>query len=296
MPELPEVETIVMDLRKVLPELKIQDVWCDHKKMIKSSKSFPEFKKQVAGRKILNIKRKGKNILISLSGGKTLLIHQKMTGHLLYGPFDFTQGKKWIAKGSGPMRDDPQNRFIHLIFELSNGKQLALSDMRKFAKVLICDTDKLDELKDVKDIGIDPTDKIFTFKKFKEILTNKKGRIKEVLMKQELISGIGNIYASEILWDAGVYPFKEVSSLDGKELTRIYKSILKILKKSIKLRGDSMVDYRDAFGEKGKYQNYHKAYRKEGEKCSKNDGGIIKRVKKSARSTFYCPVHQGEKE
>lgn len=291
MPELPEVQTIVSDLKKVLPGLTIRDVWTDYKKMIKSPKSFSGFKKAVVGRRILNVQRRGKNILIDLSGGKTLLIHQKMTGHLLYGSFGYAQGK-WLATKPGPLRDDPQNRFIHLVISLSNGKQLALSDVRKFAKVLIWNTNKLNGLKDIKDIGPDPMAKDFTFKEFKDILNNTRGKIKEVLMRQEIIAGIGNIYSSEILWEAGVYPFKDILKISEEELRKIYKAVLKVFKIAISARGDSMIDYRDVYGEKGRYQNLHKAYQMEGKKCLRKDGGVIRRVRKGGRSAFYCPAHQ----
>ncbi len=274
MPELPEVQTIVSDLGKVLPGQTIRDVWTDWPKMIKNPESFAEFKKELTGRKISGVKRKGKNILIGLTGGKTLLIHLKMTGHLLYGS------------------DDPQNRFLHLVINFSTGKQLALSDVRKFAKILICETGKLGELEDIKDIGIEPMDKFFTYAKFKEILSNRKGRIRDILMNQEIIAGIGNIYCSEILWEAGIYPFRKTLTLRGSDLHEIYRAILKILKQAIKARGDSIIDYRDISGKKGGYQFLHKAYQMEGKKCSKNDGGIIKIVKQKGRSAFFCPVHQ----
>ncbi len=294
MPELPEVQTIVSDLKKVLPGLFVKDVWTDWKKMIKNPKTFTAFKKEIVGRKFLSAERKGKNILIHLSGGKTLLVHQKMTGHMLYGQYQKSKAKsqKWIAVEGGPLRDDPQNRFIHLVFTLSNGKQLALSDLRKFAKVLVCDTDKLFELEDIKNIGPDPLDRALTFKKFKDIITAKKGLIKEVLMKQEAVSGVGNIYASEILWEAGVHPFRKIETLKEEELKKIYNATRKILKESVRFRGDSVVDYRDISGKKGRYQEFHRAYRKEGEKCGKKDGGVIKREKKGGRSSFFCPVHQ----
>lgn len=291
MPELPEVQTIVSDLGKILPGLSVRDVWTDWSKIIKSPKTFGGFKKEIAGKKFLSVERKGKNILMHLSGGKTLLIHQKMTGHMLYGNWKFEKGK-WEATRPGPLRDDPQNRFIHLVFDLSNGRQLALSDVRKFAKVLVFETDKLGELKDLKDIGPDPLEKTFTFKKFKEILSSKRGLIKEVLTKQEIVSGVGNIYASEILWEAGVYPFRKMETIKEDELKKIYNATRKILKEGVRLRGDSVVDYRDPFGKKGEYQGFHKAYKREGEKCGKKDGGIIERKKKGGRSSFFCPVHQ----
>ena len=204
-----------------------------------------------------------------------------------------------MSTKKGALRDDPQNRFLHLIIYLSNGKQLALSDIRKFAKVLVYETSKQERLKDLSIIGPDPLESSLTLEKFKDILRRnptslklRRGKIKDVLMKQEIISGIGNIYASEILWDAGVYPFKDVQDLKEEELEKIYKSAQKILKQALKLRGDSMVDYRDAFGEKGGYQKHHKAYKREGKKCPKNDGGVIKRIMQAGRSAFYCDKHQ----
>ena len=291
MPELPEVQTIVSDLRKFLPKLAILGVWTDHEKMIKYPKSFNKFKKEIIGKKILKVTRKGKNILIHLSGNKTLLVHQKMTGHLMYGEWEKTDGG-WLSEQEGPLRADPQNRFIHLIFNLSNGKQLALSDMRKFAKVLAWPTDKLKELEDIKDIGIDPFDKNFTLLNLSEIIRDKRGKIKTVLMDQSFVAGIGNIYSDEILWLAGAHPLKEAQKLSAKEIKKIYSAIKLVLKQAIKARGSSNVDYRDALGRKGKYQEMQKAYKQEGRKCQKKDGGVIKRIKIGGRSARFCPVHQ----
>lgn len=299
MPELPEVETIINDLKKVLPGLKIRDIWTDNKKMIKHPKSFSSFKKEIIGRKILKIERKGKNIIIHLSDNKTLLIHQKLTGHLLYGKWKVENGK-WISTTPGPIRNDPQNRFIHLIFWLSNNKhfnkaqckQLALSDMRKFAKVLIWPTNKLRGLEDIKNLGPDPMDKNFTFKKFQERLHLRRGKIKQVLMNQDMIAGIGNIYSDEILWQARIHPLKQTQKLKLIELKKIYNSMRKVLKTAINARGSSNVDFRDALGRKGWYQDIRKAYHRTGEKCRKKDGGTIKKIKVGGRSAHFCPVHQ----
>ena len=290
MPELPEVQTIVSDLQKILPGLKIGGVWTDWKKMFKN-RSFDDFKKEVAREKILNIRRIGKNILIGLSKNKTILVHQKMTGHFLYGNWNF-ENKKWISKNDDPIRNDPQNRFIHLIFDLSNSKQLALSDLRKFAKVLLWPTDKLSELKDINNLGPDPLAKDFNFNKFQERLAGKKGKIKTILMDQSVLAGIGNIYSDEILWLAGIHPLKPALSLTQKELELIFSSAKKILKKAIEARGTSDSDYRDPSGKKGKYQEMLYVYGLEGEKCQKKDGGTITRLKISGRSAHFCPVHQ----
>lgn len=296
MPELPEVQTIVSDLQKILPGLKIGDVWTDWKKMFKNT-SFEHFKKEVSGEKILNVERKGKNILMHLSQNKTIIVHQKMTGHFLYGNWEKAtppkeSGARWISKNDDPIRNDPQNRFIHLIFDLSNGRQLALSDLRKFAKVLLWPTNKLNELEDINNLGPDPTDKDFDFKKFQERLAGKKGRIKTVLMDQTIFAGIGNIYSDEILWLSGIHPLKSVSSLTQEELKTIYASTKKILKLAIDARGTSDSDYRDPYGRKGHYQEILYVYGLEKEKCQKNDGGIIARIKIGGRSAHYCPIHQ----
>ncbi len=291
MPELPEVETIINDLKKVLPGLSVRGAWTDWEKTIKWPKKFKDFKKEIIGEKITRVNRRGKNILIELSGNKTLLVHQKLTGHLLYGPFELVKGK-WLSTKTGPLRDDPQNRFLHLVLSLSDGNSLALSDVRKFAKVILMDSDKIFKLPDIEKLGIEPLDKEFSFKKFNEIITKKRGFVRDVLMNQEVIAGIGNIYCSEILWNAGIDPFKETGKLSAGELKKLYASIKKILKQAVKLRGDSIIDYRDAFGKKGKYQSIHKAYGMEGEKCAKKDGGVIKRIKRKGRSAFFCPAHQ----
>ncbi len=290
MPELPEVQTIVSDLQKILPGFKIGDVQTDWKKIFKNT-SFENFKKEVVGKKILNVRRVGKNILINLSDNKTILVHQKMTGHFLYGNWKLENGK-WTSKNDDPTRNDPQNRFIHLIFDLSNGKQLALSDLRKFAKVLLWRTDKLGELEDIKDLGPDPTAEDFDFKKFKERLAGKKGKIKTVLMDQAVFAGIGNIYSDEILWLSGIHPLKPVPSLTQEELKTIFNSTKKILKKAIEARGTSDSDYRDPSGQKGHYQEMLYVYGLEKQNCQKNDGGIITRLKVASRSAHFCPTHQ----
>ena len=303
MPELPEVQTIVSDLRKILPGLKIAGVKTDWKKMFKNS-SLENFKKEVVGEKILDVRRIGKNILIDLTGNKTVLVHQKMTGHFLYGKWELVTPPvageaRWLGKEAGAIRDDPQNRFIHLVFDLSNKKQLALSDLRKFAKVLLWPTGKLSELEDINNLGPDPTAPDFDFKKFQDRLAplaaglaGKKGKIKIVLMDQSVFAGIGNIYSDEILWLAEIHPLRQVSSFTQEELKSIFNSTKKILKKAIEARGTSDSDYRDPSGKKGGYQEMLYVYGLEGEKCQKKDGGIIARLKIGGRSAHFCPIHQ----
>lgn len=290
VPELPEVETIVRGLNKTVKGLKITDTWFDWKKLIKEPK--PElFKKQLKGRKILRAERRAKYILIDLSGDKTLVIHQKISGHLLYGKWQ-QEGKEWKSTLVGPLKNDPRNGFIRFILFLNNGKMLALSDLRRFAKILLLDKDKVEELKDSKALGPEPLNKSFNFEKFKDIFSRKKGKIKTVLMDQTVIAGIGNIYSDEILWHAGIHPLHQVSSLKEKELKEIFKAIKKVLLLAIKKQGDSMQDFRLLSGGMGHYQEIQKAYQMTGEKCGKKDRGVIKRLKIGGRSAHFCPKHQ----
>jgi len=300
MPELPEVETTVRDLKKKVPGRTFIDVWTDFQKMIKKPKDFKDFKKEIKGRKIENIRRRGKNILIDLSGRhppatrKTLLIHQKLTGHLLIGNWklDTTHPPSlgnWKPLKTGPLQEKI-NTYIHLMFWLSGNLMLALSDLRKFAKVELLN--KEDLKKELSSLGLEPLDKSFTFEKFKKaLLKRRKGKIKQVLMDQTVIAGIGNIYSDEILWRAKIHPFKDVSKLTEEELKKIYQAMKKILGKAIEVKGESISDFRRISGEKGGFDPLRKVYRKEGEKCNRC-GTIIKRVKLAGRSAHFCPSCQ----
>jgi len=289
MPELPEVETTIRQLKTKVLNRTFVDFWTDTPKIIKKPKNINDFKKQIIGKKILNLRRKGKNIIFDLSESKSLLIHQKLTGHLLFGEWKLLNNK-WVPVKKNALAEKI-NSYIHLLFVFDNNKMMALSDLRKFAKVELWDKDKLENSDVFKKIGIDPMDKNFTFKKFKEILKNKKGPIKKILMNQEIIAGIGNIYSDEILWDSKIHPLTKISSLEDKELKKIYLSIKKILKRAIKLKGESFSDYRLPSGEKGDFDKERKVYRRENQQCFRCKN-LIKRVKINNRSAYFCPFCQ----
>jgi len=288
MPELPEVETTVRELKKKVLGRTFLDVWTDFPKMIKRPKDFEQFKKEIKGKEIKDVKRRGKNILFELSRNKTLLVHQKLTGHFLLGKWQKVDNK-WTPP-PGPLLEKV-NTYIHLLFTLGNGQMLALSDLRKFAKAELWESDKLKESEVLKSLGPEPLEKSFTFKKFKEVLSNKKGEIKQVLMDQTVIAGIGNIYSDEILFEAKVHPFKDASELSETELKKIYRAIKKILPLAVKLQGESISDYRALSGKRGFFDKARKVYRREGEKCSRC-GTKIKRAKIGGRSAHFCPKCQ----
>jgi formamidopyrimidine-DNA glycosylase len=285
MPELPEVETIVNDLKKLVIGRTITGIWVDTPKLIKRP-DLKTLEKQIKNLKIKNIRRKGKNILIDLSNDFTLLIHQKLTGHLLYGKWKI-EGKKITPLLEGPL-NDPINDFIHLILCLDNNYELALSDLRKFAKVIFDKTEAIENLKELKELGPDPLSPNFNFETFKNAIKSKRGKIKQVLMDQKVIAGIGNIYSDEILWWAKIHPLKTTASLTEEELKKLYHYTLEVLKTAIKARGASVSDYRDPKGERGKYDEIRRVYRRENQKCYRC-GTLIKRIKIGSRSTCFCP-------
>jgi formamidopyrimidine-DNA glycosylase len=306
MPELPEVQTIIDDLNRKMKGDIITDFWSDWGKTIKGKK-VEDFRKEIKNRKILGARRIGKNLFIDLSGGKTLYVHLKMTGHLLVKPHpnpllikERENKKPSPLQGEGARRadevsnyfDDKVNQYIHHIWKFKSGRTLAFSDLRKFGKIVLDDTDKINELKEIKSLGVDAMSAGFTFQKFSDILNRRqKSPIGLILMDQNLISGIGNIYRSEILFDAGILPTRKAADISDIERKKLYNSIIKILKKAIKFRGTSDSDYRDTSGAPGNYQKIILVYRREKQKC-KRCGIMIKRAKLGQRSVFFCPACQ----
>ncbi|MEK7080462.1 MAG: DNA-formamidopyrimidine glycosylase [Patescibacteria group bacterium] len=289
MPELPEVQTTVNGLNKKVLNRAFLDVWSDWEKIVKKPKDFEQFRKEIKNKNLKKIWRRAKNIIFDLSNGYSLLVHQKMTGHLLVGKWKL-ENKKWKPEKAGPLNDS-YNRFLHLIFFLDDDLMIALSDARKFAKVELWKTEELLNLKEFKSLGPEPLEKSFTFEKFEEILKNKKGRVKQVIMDQNVIAGIGNIYSSEALWQAKIHPEKNVAKLSNKELKLLYQAIKKVLELGVKLGGESFSDYRKPDGSKGEFDTERKAYKREGQKCSRC-GTKIKRIKVAQRSAFFCPACQ----
>ena len=295
MPELPEVQTTVNGINTVAKNRKIIDIWTDfnssHKMFlntIKNTDYFKSFKQKIINTKIIKAERKAKNILIHLNNKETILIHLKMTGHIMYGKYEYNKKQnKWTPQKGQKYLEDSYNRFIHLVFVLDNNKHLVLSDTRKFAKILLLDDNNRKQL-DL--LGPEPLSPDFTFSIFKNNINKHSNKyIKTVLMKTETISGIGNIYSDEILHKSKILPNRKVSSLNEKELKEIYKNIKILLNKGIELGGDSMSDYRNIYGQKGGFQNTHKVYRRNKEKClNKSCDGIIQRQILDGRSSHFC--------
>lgn len=268
MPELPEVETITNDLKRHLVGWTIKGVWSDWPKYFAASGGFPKVKRVLAGRKILSIERRGKNIIFNLSGGYVLAVHLKMTGHFLFDP--------------------PANLgYVHLIFDLKkSGKKsrIYFSDVRKFGRIIVGPNEVVMSRPEIKNLGPDPL--TITMKDFLREISARRGKIKSVLLNQEFLAGVGNIYSDEALYLAKIHPLSRAEKIPPRKLKILFAKLVGVLRKSIKLRGTTRQDYRDPAGRKGGYFNQRLVYARRGEKC--RCGGAIKTVRIGSRTAHYC--------
>lgn len=292
MPELPEVQTIISDLNKKIIGERITAVLSDNPKMFVSP-VFTDFRKEVAGKEITDVSRRAKNIIIGLDSKKVIIIHLRMSGHLLVSNCWKFDGRKVFCSeercSEEHMLDDKMNRFIHLSFNFESGKSLLLSDLRKFATIKLLEKAKISE--NFREFGPEPLTREFNWMIFKKRLGKKNIEVKKVLLDQNVVAGIGNIYADEILFASRIRPDRKLVALSDDDLKKIVSNIKKILKKAVKLRGTSVSDYRDTGGRKGSYQDVRMVYRREGEKC-KTCGGKVFRKKIGQRSSYFCPSCQ----
>lgn len=278
MPELPEVQTVVNQLNHKIKGKTIASFWSDWPKKVFTP--LTAFKRGVKGAKILGAERFGKHIVITLDNAHAIVIHLKMTGHLLY--------KTKSNRESPAFTKDSRNGFIHHIFTFTDGTTLEFSDMRKFAWLRLIPETEVEELESIQLLGIDALSPKLNQKRFDEILAKRAHRtVAEVLLEQNHIAGIGNIYRSEALFLAGIRPKRIVGSLTLLERKKLLVSIKGVLKSAVKLRGTSDGDFRDLQGLAGGFQRTLFVYRRQGEKCKKC-GTIIERNKLGARSVFFC--------
>lgn len=270
MPELPEVETMVLGLRKKIMGKKIIDTWADEKKLIHHP-SFYVFKRELKGRRFKNIKRRGKIIVSELEPKGFLLFHPKMTGHFLV-----LEDRNF------------EDKTIHLMLSLDGGQYLAWSDQRKFSRIEFWLVKKEKNVPWLNEIGINPLSPKLSFDDFNKLMGQRKNRVKSWLMDQRFVAGIGNIYASEILWAAQVNPEKKICDLTISEKNKIFLNMKKILNRAIIKKGTSVGEFRDVEDRKGNYGSFLKVYRKSEQNCQRCGQTIRKKIIGN-RSTYYCP-------
>ncbi len=289
MPELPEVETIRLGLQKYLVGHRILAV------EVRVAKIFQGDRKNVIGAKVINIDRAGKGLIIEFNNDYVMAIHLKLTGQVIYQRSNI---KDQISKRAGGALP---NKFTHVIFKLDKGAFLYYNDLRKFGWIKIVQRSKIKDQSFFKDLGPEPpviskfkdqkSKTGLTLDKFREITAKTATPIKIILMDQKKISGIGNIYANEALFLAGVDPRRSARRISVKEAKKLYEAILEVLKKALKYGGSSDVNFVNAIGEDGNYQNHFLVYSREREKC-RICGCVIEKIKLGGRGTYFCPKCQ----
>ncbi|MCL6612063.1 MAG: bifunctional DNA-formamidopyrimidine glycosylase/DNA-(apurinic or apyrimidinic site) lyase [Peptococcaceae bacterium] len=270
MPELPEVETVKRSLENKIAGLIVNEVLLIRPKVVR----FPgpqAFMEGLAGKKVKKIDRRGKYLLIHLSGSMILAVHLRMTGRLIY-----------LPPGTQP------SRHTHAVFRLSNGFEVHFSDMRQFGRLALLEADRLDDWPGLKNLGIEPLDKSFTRDFLKKELKRRRTRIKSLLLDQTFIAGIGNIYADEALHRARINPERTASGLTPREVARLYRAIREVLAEGIANRGTTFRDYVDGLGQSGTNQVSLRVYGREGRPCP-DCGQPVRRARLGGRSAYYCP-------
>jgi formamidopyrimidine-DNA glycosylase len=260
LPELPEVETVVRGLQGPLLGRSFTTVTVLWSKTI--NLPLPELSQRLPGQRIEAISRRAKYLRFHLAGGDNLFIHLKMSGELLVEP-----------------ADQPLHPHVRAIFGLDNGHQLRFNDTRKFGRIyLVTDPEQV-----IGKLGPEPLDPDFTVEAFQALFQKRSGRLKPLLLNQEFIAGIGNIYADESCFLARLDPRRTVASLTGPELSRLYQAIRQALTAGITHQGASF----DAVYRGGEYQNHFQVYGRTAEPCY-NCGRQIIRIVLAGRSTHFC--------
>lgn len=276
MPELPEVETIKKDLRNIIRGKRIKKVEVKLAKAIKNT-SGKRFIQKLKGDTFKSLSRKGKYLIFSLKSGKSIVIHLGMTGRLIH------------SKTNEEL-SDYDKKFSRIIFSLGKGI-LHFVDMRGFGGIYLIPKERLERFSRLTNLGPEPLSRNFTPQAFKDLLKRHKARIKPLLLNQQFLAGLGNIYSLESLYRARISPLRRANTLTEKETKRLHNAIQKVLIGAIASHGTSINAYVDAKGRKGSYQFKLKVYRREGKRCLRC-GGRIKRIKQNNRSTYFCPSCQ----
>ena len=273
MPELPEVETIVKQLKTKARGKRIFRVEVLDAKAV--DLRVKDFESRVRGKVIKDIKRRAKVIIWELSSKKFLVFHLKLNGRLL-----------WVWKNEEPHKE------TRVVFDLSGKYKIFFDDSRRFAWVKFLDKPGLERFLNKQNFGPEPLKKSFTLRVFTKLLARRpNAKIKSLLMDQKFIAGIGNIYAQEACFFAGVRPTRLVKNLKEKEIKKLYRAIIKILKEAVRQQGTSSDVYVNLYGKQGGYMEELKVYGREGKGCTRC-GKTIKVMKLGGRGTRYCPVCQ----
>jgi formamidopyrimidine-DNA glycosylase len=235
-----------------------------------------EFADRLIGRKVLKSDRRGKYVLLSLDNGDVLVVHFAMSGQ-------FVRGNKRV----------PLPPHTHVVITFQQGGDLRFVDPRTFGEMFVTTGDDLGKVKELQHIAIDPLDHVFTWQSFGGQMAQRESKLKQLLMDQKFISGLGNIYSDEVLFAAGLRHDRLSDTLSSQEVRRLYRSLQEVLQEAIRYRGTTLEDeaYLDLFGKPGEFQNELKVYGRQGLPC-RRCRTPIESVKVSGRSAYFCPQCQ----
>lgn len=284
MPELPEVETMRRGLEKKLLGKKIQDI------EVRLPTIFQGDIESVVGEEFVAFQRFGKALVMQLSNDHSIAAHVKMTGQFVYKE---TKGTEKEVKNFHPklgVGSELPNKWTHVIFTFFDGSKLFYNDIRKFGWLKVLPTKDVHSLSFFSSLGPDPLSNL-SVKKFYTILQSSSAPVKNFLMNQQKIAGVGNIYANDALFLSRIDPRRSAKSLSEEEGKRLFEAVQAVLKKGIAYGGASEINYINVEGGKGSYQDHFLVYGKEDEACSRCQNPI-RRIVQAGRSTFFCPVCQ----
>ena len=277
MPELPEVETVKRTLETKIVGKRITQVQVLLPKLILPLQ-IEEFKPKVEGSVISGLGRRGKYLLVELSSSFTLIISLRMTGRLVFLPAS---------------QEVPMNKHTHFVVEFEDRSHLCFNDIRKFGTIHCMPLEGVKTCSEIAKLGPEPLGTDFSEAWLKERLLTKNRKIKQLLLDQTFIAGIGNIYADEILFRARIHPETIAVTLSPHQVHSLYSAIREILAAAVLQKGTTIKDYVDGEGNIGNYQSFLKVYGRKGQKCY-DCGNEIKTIKLGGRTSHFCPECQGE--
>jgi formamidopyrimidine-DNA glycosylase len=278
--ELPEVEVVRRDLEKDVVGRRIAAVEVrrmkNTKRVIRRHKAPKELRDRLVGHKVGRVERKGKYVLLHLDDGNVLVVHFGMTGR-------FLRGNKRL----------PLDNHTHVIVTFQTGGDLRFVDPRTFGEMFVTAVDDPGKVKELAHLAIDPLESMFTWQQFSGALANRATKLKPLLMDQQFVSGLGNIYSDEVLFAAGLRHDRASDELSAQEVRRLYRAIQETVQEAIRFRGTTLGDdaYVDLYGKPGEYQHELKVYGRRGEPC-RRCRTPIQVVKYSGRNSYYCPQCQ----
>ncbi|MGH7648438.1 MAG: bifunctional DNA-formamidopyrimidine glycosylase/DNA-(apurinic or apyrimidinic site) lyase [Gemmatimonadaceae bacterium] len=271
MPELPETETIARDLQREVTGAEIVGITVAHADVLRETTS-PKLRRALTGATIVRCWRRAKLVVIDLSTGDRLVVQPRFTGALL------------IDTGSLPERE---RAYATVTLRLADGRDLHYRDIRRLGTVTLMSPARWARHEST--LGVEPLDLGFTVTHLSGALRGSSQAVKKLLMDQRRIAGLGNIYANEALWRAGIDPSRAGRSIRGEEIARLHASIVSVLRESIEARGTSFRDYRDASGERGTFAEHLDAYGRGGEPCHRCGGRLVATDAIDGRATVLCP-------